>query len=112
MKAVQIKEYGDNSVIEIVETDKPKITDGQVLVEVHAASLNGVDTSIRSGETKEMAPLKFPVTLGGDFAGKIVEVAKDVGNVAIGDKVYGLSLAIFGNSGSLAEYANANAGQI
>jgi NADPH:quinone reductase-like Zn-dependent oxidoreductase len=110
MKAAQISEYGDNSVIKVVETDKPVISDGQVLVEVHAASLNPVDGSIRSGYMHQMAPLKFPVTLGGDIAGTVAEVADGVEGFAVGDSVYGQSLAIFGGSGAFAEYAAANAG--
>lgn len=112
MKAAQINEYGDNSVIKIQEVDKPAITNGQVLVEVHAAALNPVDSAIRAGYMQEMAPLKLPVTLGGDIAGIVVEIANDVTNFAVGDKVYGQSSVVFGLSGAFAEYANANVGQI
>lgn len=112
MKAAQINQYGDNSVIEIADTEKPSIGDGQVLVEVHASSLNPVDSMIRAGYMQQMAPLQFPTTLGGDIAGVVVEVAGDVTGIVAGDKVYGQSLNVAGGSGAFAEYATANVGQI
>src|SRR4051794_3504621 len=112
MKAAQINEYGDAAVIKINEVEKPVISEGQVLVEVHAASLNPVDTSIRAGYMKEMMPLQLPATLGGDIAGTVVEVADDVDGFAVGDKVYGQSMANFGFSGALAEYATVSVDKI
>lgn len=112
MKAAQIKAYGDASVVEVVEIDKPSAGAGQVLVEVEAASLNPFDTIIREGYMKEMIPLQFPVTLGGDIAGTIVEVGAGVENVAVGDTVYGQANAVAGNSGALAEYAATSADQV
>lgn len=112
MKAVQINEFGDNSVIQVTQVDKPNIAEGQVLVEVHAASLNPVDSVIRSGYMQEMAPVQLPITLGGDIAGVVVEVAPGVEGLAVGDKVYGQSLAIAGVSGAFAEFASANVAQI
>lgn len=112
MKAAQISEYGDASVIQINEADTPSITQGQVLVEVHAASLNPVDTALRAGYMKEMAPLHLPVTLGGDIAGVVTDVAGDVVGVRAGDKVYGQSLAVMGNSGAFAQFAATAAAQI
>ena len=73
MKAAQITQYGDASAVAVVETDKPVVKDGQVLVEVHATSLNPFDSAIRSGYMQQMIPLVLPVTLGGDIAGVVVE---------------------------------------
>jgi len=112
MKAAQIKEYGDASVVQIVDTDKPRVGDGQVLIDVRAASVNPVDIAIRSGWMQQMAPLQFPATLGGDFAGIISEVGEGVTNVVVGDKVYGQANAAYGNSGSFAEFAVTSAGQV
>lgn len=105
MKAAQINQYGDPSVIHIVDIPKPTAGEGQVLVEVHAASLNPFDTKIRSGALKDMIPLQFPITLGGDIAGIVTEVGADITAFAVGDKVYGGANAIGGNSGAFAEYA-------
>lgn len=112
MKAAQINEYGDPSVITIVDVAKPVTREGYVLVEVYASSLNPVDSAIRSGRVKEMMPLQFPATLGGDFAGIVTEVGAGVANVTVGDRVYGQANAAFGNSGAFAEYTATRAGQV
>ncbi len=112
MKAAQIQEYGDPSVVTVQETEKPIAKDGQVVIEVHAASLNPFDTIIRAGYMKEMVPLNFPATLGGDIAGEVVEVGAGVDTVVVGDTVYGQANVVAGNSGAFAEYAATAAGQI
>jgi len=112
MKAAQISQYGDASVVQINEVEVPKITSGQVLVEVHASSLNPFDTIVRAGYMKDNVPLAFPATLGGDIAGIVTEVAPDVTHVAVGDKVYGQAYVLAGNSGAFAEYAAVTANQI
>ncbi|MGO8695452.1 MAG: NADP-dependent oxidoreductase [Rectinemataceae bacterium] len=113
MKAVRIEGYGDASVIEVKsDTPKPKAGPGQVLVEVHAASLNPVDSMVRLGYMKEMAPLEFPATLGGDLAGVVVELGPGVEGLKVGDRVYGMGSAIAGASGAFAEYAAVSAGQL
>ena len=103
MKAAQINSYGDPSVIEINEVNSPIIKPGQVLVEVHAASLNPFDSKLREGYMKDMIPLQFPFTLGGDIAGVVVEVGEDATGVSIGDIVYGQAAGVAGNSGAFAE---------
>ncbi len=61
MKAAQITQYGDASVVTVhPDTARPAAGSGKVLVEVHAASLNPVDSSIRLGYMHPMAPLTFP----------------------------------------------------
>lgn len=105
MKAAQINNYGDTSAIQIHETDKPTITDDQVLVHVAAAGINPFDLMVLNGGAQAMAPLQFPATLGIDLAGTIVEVGNNVTGFAIGDSVYGTANAMFGNSGAFAEFA-------
>ncbi|MBL8159010.1 NADP-dependent oxidoreductase [Candidatus Saccharibacteria bacterium] len=112
MKAAQISEYGDASVITINEIAKPVAGEGQVVVAVHAASINPFDTTIRQGYMQEMIPLEFPVTLGGDIAGEIVEVGQGVEDFEVGDTVYGQANVVAGNSGAFAEFAATKADQI
>ncbi len=112
MRAVQFSEYGDNSVLKVVDVDAPTAGEGQVLVEVHSASLNPFDTVIRAGYMKEMIPLQLPVTIGGDIAGKVVGVGTGVDSLAIGDVVYGQANVVAGNSGSFAEFAATSADQV
>lgn len=112
MKAAQIKEYGGPEKVLVVDIEKPTLGDGQVLVEVHAASLNPFDTMIRIGAYKEMIPLDLPKTLGGDFAGIITELGSGVTGFAAGDHVYGQANVVAGNSGAFAEFAVTKYGQI
>lgn len=112
MKAAQISQYGHADAVKIAEVDKPSINDDQVLVEVQAASLNPFDTMVREGYLQENIPLKLPVTLGGDIAGVVREVGKNVNGVAQGDIVYGQANVVAGNSGALAEYAATKAEQV
>lgn len=112
MKAAQINQYGDPSVIEINEVDKPVVSEGKVLIKVHASSINPFDGKIRAGYMKDMIPLEFPTTLGGDIAGEIVEVADDIIEFKVGDKVYGQAQVVAGASGAFAEYTATAANQI
>lgn len=113
MKAVQINSYGGNDVLEINENaPKPSPAKSQVLAEVYATSINPIDWKVRAGYLKEMVPLQFPATLGGDFAGVICEVGEDVGNFKVGDEVYGQGGILNGGSGSFAEFVAANVGKV
>lgn len=112
MKAAQINEFGDVSVVQVVDIEKPAVGEGRVLVEVHASSLNPFDTTVRSGNAQSWAPLQLPATLGGDIAGEVVEVGVGVEGVKPGDKVYGQANAVAGNSGAFAEFAATKADQI
>ncbi|MCW1908364.1 MAG: NADP-dependent oxidoreductase [Candidatus Saccharibacteria bacterium] len=105
MKAARIKDYGEPSVIAIVEVDKPKVSDEQVLVEVYASCINPFDNTILTGALKDMMPLAMPLTLGLDIAGVITEVGSGVTALKPGDKVYGSAGVVAGGSGALAEFA-------
>lgn len=109
MKAAQINSYGGVEVLEINDNASvPTPQKGQVLIENHAASINPVDWKIRAGYLKEMAPLSFPATLGGDFAGVVTAVGEDVADLKVGDEVYGSAIILNGGSGAFAEVAAAN----
>lgn len=99
MKAAQIKNYGHTEIIQVVDTEKLRPGEGQVLIEVHAAGLNPFDTMLREGYVKDTMPLRFPATLGRDLAGTVAELGSGVSGLAAGDIIYGQG------SGSLAEYA-------
>jgi NADPH:quinone reductase-like Zn-dependent oxidoreductase len=104
MKATIINKYGGTEVIETSDDiQKPAVKAGQVLVEVHAASLNRIDSVIRAGYLHQLMPLNFPSVLGGDFAGIVAQVGEGATNVKTGDEVYGYAGAFLGGSGSLAE---------
>jgi NADPH:quinone reductase-like Zn-dependent oxidoreductase len=107
MKAVQISGYGDVSVLTVTtDAPKPAAGDGTVLLEVRAASVNPVDTMIRSGAYAKMMPLAFPATLGTDLSGVVVEVGPGVADLKKGDKVYGMGTLLAGASGAFAQFAS------
>jgi NADPH:quinone reductase-like Zn-dependent oxidoreductase len=113
MKAVQISQYGDAGVLTIAtDAAKPAVGDGKVLIEVHAASINPVDTMVRLGYMAKMAPLSFPAVLGTDVAGVVVEVGAGVADFKKGDKVFGMASLLAGASGAFAQYATVPAGML
>src|SRR5659263_728279 len=109
MKAAQIINYGGSEVVKINNNaPKPIVSRGRILIEVHTAGINPVDWKIREGYMKQMAPLQFPATLGGDFSGIIAEVGKGVSGFEKGDEIYGQASITRGGSGSFAEFATAD----
>lgn len=107
MKAAQIRKYGSSEVVEINKNASvPVISQGQILVEVYAAGVNPVDWKIREGYMKEMTPLKFPATLGGDFSGVVIETGAGVSEFKKGDEVFGQAGTLRGGSGSFAEFVS------
>jgi NADPH2:quinone reductase len=68
---------------------EPGVGNADLLVRVHASSVNPVDVFIAAGGLKEMAEHDFPVTLGRDFAGVIGEVGAGVTRYEVGDEVFG-----------------------
>ena len=112
MKAAQINNYGGKEVLQVTaNAAKPSAKDGEVLVEVYAASVNPFDITVRNGLARQMAELRFPATLGGDLAGVVSEIGKGVQGFTIGEAVYGQAGALSGQ-GSFAEYTPVQAVQL
>jgi len=89
MKALQIIKYGAiNDSLSVKEIEKPAITSNDILIEVKAASINPIDYKLVQGHLKEMLSLNFPITIGYDVSGVVVEKGMDVLNFEIGDAVY------------------------
>lgn len=107
MKAAQYSKHGGPEVIELRDIETPKPTSEQVLVENYAASINPFDFKVRNGLIPGL-PAQFPITIGGDFSGKIIEVGESVDDYKVGDLVYGQASVFGGGSGSFAEYVVAN----
>jgi len=76
MKAFLIHKYGDKNVVRFEEIKEPSIGENDVLIKIHAASINPLDLKIRDGSLKMILPYKFPIVLGNDFSGVIVKVWK------------------------------------
>ncbi len=88
MKAWAIKEYGDNSKVQLLELPKPTPGSDEVLIQVRAASINPVDFKIRDGKLKLVLPYDFPLILGNDCSGVVVETGSQVTRFKVGDEVY------------------------
>ncbi len=88
MKAFVVSKYGKANSVEAVELPEPEMGDGDVLVEVHAASVNPLDLKIRNGELKPLLPYKLPLVLGNDLAGIVIKAGKNVRRFKPGDKVF------------------------
>jgi NADPH:quinone reductase-like Zn-dependent oxidoreductase len=74
----------------LADIPTPEAKPGEVLVRVHAASVNGIDLSIASGRLQGMLEYRFPVVLGKDFAGTVEAVGDGVTDFAAGDRVFGV----------------------
>ena len=94
MKAVVRTKYGSPDVLNIMEVEKPTPCDNEVLIRVHATTVNRTDWGILSGKPLLIRLLyglfkpKSPIT-GVDFAGKIESVGKNVMSFKAGDRVWG-----------------------
>ena len=88
MKAAYIRKYGNNDAIEIGDQPLPSVGPRDVLIKIHAASINPVDYKIRDGDLKRVIPFKFPLILGNDGSGVVEKVGADVRAFKPGDAVY------------------------
>lgn len=87
MKAFLINNYTKDG-LHLADVPAPKVGDNDVLVEVHSASLNLLDSKIKKGEFKLFLPYKFPLILGHDVAGIVTQVGKNVKKFKVGDEIY------------------------
>jgi NADPH:quinone reductase-like Zn-dependent oxidoreductase len=88
MKAFVVSRYGKGNVVKAVERPEPELRDDDVLVQIHAASVNPLDLKIRNGELKPILPYKLPLVLGNDLAGVVIEVGPNVQRFKPGDEVF------------------------
>ena len=94
MKAVVYERYGPPEVLKLKEVEKPSVGDDEVLVKVHAASIQQTDTNFRGGTPFLVRVLgglfkpKNPI-LGCDYSGTVEATGKNVDAFSIGDEVYG-----------------------
>ena len=110
MKAFVVDKYKKNGTLRLAEMPEPILQDSDVLVEVHAAGVNLLDSKIRSGEFKPILPYRPPFILGHDVAGTVVRVGSKVRKFKLGDSVY--SRPRDGRIGTFAEYIAINEADI
>ncbi|MEJ8818378.1 NADP-dependent oxidoreductase [Lacibacter sp. H407] len=88
MKAFVLKHYGKKEKLQLTEIAEPAVKANDVLVQIHAAGVNLLDSKIRDGEFKLILPYKTPFTLGHDVAGVVTKVGGNVQKFKVGDEVY------------------------
>ncbi|MEO6920958.1 MAG: NADP-dependent oxidoreductase [Collimonas sp.] len=88
MKAFIVDHYGKKGSLRAGEVPEPELRDDEVLVQVHAAGVNLLDSKIRNGEFKLILPYRTPFVLGHDVAGVVTRVGPRVKQFKPGDEVY------------------------
>ncbi|AEB29292.1 putative zinc-containing alcohol dehydrogenase [Carnobacterium sp. 17-4] len=88
MRAVIIEEYGGKEKLKEAEVPMPQPREHQVIVKERATSINPIDWKLREGYLQQKMPWEFPIILGWDVAGEIVEVGSEVTDWKIGDRVF------------------------
>ena len=87
MKAIIIDGYGDVSKLNEVEMPLPVPRKSEVLVEIHAVSINPIDCKIRSGLMQEKISYTFPLIPGLDVSGVVKQLGEEVTGYKVGDAV-------------------------
>jgi NADPH:quinone reductase-like Zn-dependent oxidoreductase len=106
MKAFIVDRYGKADVVRAGEMPEPVLREEDVLVQVHAASVNPLDVKIREGTFKLVVPYRLPFILGHDLAGIVVRVGSRVQRFKSGDEVYARTDS--GRPGAFAEFISIN----
>ncbi|MEU6002062.1 NADP-dependent oxidoreductase [Streptomyces sp. NPDC047197] len=88
MKAFMVEKYGDATGMHAADIPDPQVGADDVLVRIHAASVNPLDMKIRDGSLKAILPYRLPLALGNDLAGEVVQVGASVTRFAVGDEVW------------------------
>ncbi len=99
MKAVFIERHGGPEELKYGSLPDPVAKPGQVVVDIHAASVNGADWKVRAGESYPQT--QFPYVLGRDFSGVVSAVGEGVSDLRVGDAVF--AVCDVGQEGAYAE---------
>jgi NADPH:quinone reductase-like Zn-dependent oxidoreductase len=102
MKAFILDRYGSADRVRAGDMPDPELREDDVLVQIHAAGVNLLDSKIRNGEFKRILPYRLPLILGHDVAGVVVRVGSRVRRFKPGDEVY--ARPADGRIGAFAEF--------
>ena len=105
MKAAYFEKHGGPEVMKYGELPDPVAGIGEVLVDIHAASVNGADWKVRAGNSSQIT--NYPYILGRDFSGIVSALGDGVDEFQIGDAVFGVCEG--GQEGTYAEKIAMNA---
>jgi NADPH:quinone reductase-like Zn-dependent oxidoreductase len=107
MRAARYDRYGPPEVLYEGKVRVPVVKPGEIMVRVHATSVNGGELHLRSGRLRLLSGRRFPRSIGIDFAGEVTEVSPSVTGLREGDRVWGAlprAAEARGRYGSAAEY--------
>jgi len=110
MKAVRIHEYGASDVLTYENAPLPVPGEGEILVRVHATTVNPLDIAIRSGYMANYFNHSLPLILGTDVSGTVEDLGPNTNSFSLGDEVY--ARAGVTRDGSYAEFVLVNAADI
>src|SRR2546422_2078741 len=102
MKAFILERYGSADRVRAGDMPDPELREDDVLVQIHAAGVNLLDSKLRNGEFKRILPYRLPLILGHDVAGVVVRVGARVRRFKPGDEVY--ARPADGRIGAFAEF--------
>jgi NADPH:quinone reductase-like Zn-dependent oxidoreductase len=105
MRKVSFAEFGDPSVLHLVDAQEPHAGPGQIRVAVLAAGVNPVDWRIREGQKLGAHPIELPSGVGLDAAGSVDEVGEGVQGVEVGDHVFGEGSSTYAEFAVLSAWA-------
>jgi NADPH:quinone reductase-like Zn-dependent oxidoreductase len=103
MKAFVARGYGGPEVMGLAALPEPEPVGGEVVVDVHAASVNPLDWMLRNGYVRPRPATEFPRALGADFAGTVRRIGDGVEGLVPGMPVYGFTEPLAGGQGAHAE---------
>jgi NADPH:quinone reductase-like Zn-dependent oxidoreductase len=106
MKAFIVDRYKKTGALRLGEMPQPALRDDDILVEIHAAGLNLLDSKVRDGEFKLILPYRPPFILGHDVAGTVIRAGSKVRRFKPGDEVYARPRD--GRVGTFAEFIAVN----
>jgi NADPH:quinone reductase-like Zn-dependent oxidoreductase len=104
VKAVNIHQFGNRDVLKLENVEKPALSEGEVLIRIHASGVNPVDWKIREGYLKDFIPHEFPVILGWEMAGVVEETGHAARRFKPADEVYAYCRRPVIQKGTYAEY--------
>lgn len=93
MRAVQFSAYGPPGVVEVAEVSPPHAGAGEIRIAVRTSAISPGEIRLRSGELRDVVPVRFPFRTGFDAAGVVDEIGAGVTGVSLGDPVFGMAPA-------------------
>jgi NADPH:quinone reductase-like Zn-dependent oxidoreductase len=88
VKAFVVEHYEKKRALRLADVPDPELRDDEILVQVHAAAVNVLDSKIRDGKFKLILPYRLPLILGHDVAGVVVKIGQRVRQFKLGDEVF------------------------